>query len=140
MVLNPDKTKLMVINFTTSHQFQSLLTIPGSSSNIELCFETKLLGYWLTIDVKPATHVAYILKIAYSRLWAISRLKSADVSDDDIYYFYCMNIRSVLEYSAPVFSSMLSLNDKSDLERIQKLSLKLYWVTVMTLIMTWPAN
>ena len=124
MVLNPDKTKLMVINFTTSHQFQSLLTIPGSSSNIELCFETKLLGYWLTIDVKPATHVAYILKIAYSRLWAISRLKSADVSDDDIYYFYCMKIRSVLEYSAPVFSSMLSLNDKSDLERIQKIVLK----------------
>ena len=100
-VLNPDKTKLMVINFTSSHQFQSLLSIPGSSSTIELCFETKLLGYWLTIDVKPATHVAYILKIAYGRLWAISRLKTADVSDDDIYYFYCTKIRSVLDLTSP---------------------------------------
>ena len=31
MVLNADKTKLMIVNFTHSHQFQSLLAIPQSS-------------------------------------------------------------------------------------------------------------
>ena len=64
MVLNPSKTKLMIINFTEDHQYQSLLTVPGSSSPIELAFETKLLGYWLTVDMKPETHIAYILKTA----------------------------------------------------------------------------
>ena len=96
MVLNPDKTKLLICNFSDSNQFQTLLTIPGATSNIELCFQTKILGYWLTSDVKPDKHVAHILRIAYSRLWAISRLKTAKVSDDDILLFYTMNIRSVL--------------------------------------------
>ena len=52
MVLNPDKTKLMIINFTHNHQFQSLLSIPDTtSSTIELCFKTKILGFWLTHDM-----------------------------------------------------------------------------------------
>ena len=124
MVLNLDKTKLMIVNFTHHHQFQSLLTIPGSSSPIELCFETKLLGYWLTVDMKPSTHVDYILKIAYSRLWTITRLKSATVNEDDILHFYNMKIRSVLEYAAPVFTSMLTAENISDIERIQKIVLR----------------
>ena len=124
MVLNPSKTKLMIINFTSNHQYKSLLTIPGSSSAIELTFETKLLGYWLSVDMKPDAHVSYILRIAYSRLWAISRLKSAAVNNDDIVYFFNMKIRSVLEYCAPVFTSMLSKENISDIERIQKSAFK----------------
>ena len=124
MVLNPDKTKLMIVNFTHDHQYQSLLTIPGSSSPIELTFETKLLGYWMTVDMKPDIHVSYILRIAYSRLWAISRLKAANVSDDDILHFFNVKIRSVLEYSAPVFTPMLTQENISDIERIQKITLK----------------
>ena len=124
MVLNPIKTKLMLINFTEDHQYQSLLTVPGSSSPIELAFETKHLGYWLTVDMKPETHIAYILKTAYRRLWAISRLKAAAVSDDDILFFFQMKIRSVLEYSSPVFNSMLTVQNISNIERIQKIVLK----------------
>ena len=125
MVLNPDKTKLLIINFTQNHHFQSLLSIPGSSSKIELCFQTKILGYWLTHDMKPATHVKHITRTAYSRLWAISRLKASGVSNDDIFHFYIMKIRSVLEYAAPVFTSMLTESDKSDIERIQKIVFKI---------------
>ena len=124
MVLNPDKTKIMVINFSNDHHFQSLLTVPGSSSPILLTFETKLLGYWLTSDMTPSIHVKYILSIAYGRLWAISRLKSAAVSDDDILHFFEIKIRSVLEYAAPVFTSMLTVENITDIERIQKITLK----------------
>ena len=99
MVLNSAKTKLFIVNFTDDHQYQSLLTIPGSASPIELSFETKLLGYWLTVDMSPSTHVEYILDIVYKRLWAISRLKSAAVSEEDILHFFNVKIRSVLVYS-----------------------------------------
>ena len=124
MVLNPDKTKLLIINFTQNHQFKSLLSIPGSSK-IELCFKTKILGYWLTHDMKTTTHVKHITKTAYSRLWAISRLKASGVSNEDIFHFYIMKIRSVLEYAAPVFTSMLTETDKTDIERIQKIVFKI---------------
>ena len=36
-----------------------------------------------------------------------------------------MKIRSVLEYAAPVFTSMLTESDKSDIERIQKIVFKI---------------
>ena len=81
MVLNPDKTKLLIVNFTDNHQYQSLLTAPGSCNPIELTFQTKLLGYCLTVDKKPNKHMSYILKIVYGRLWSVSRLKSAGVND-----------------------------------------------------------
>ena len=124
MVLNPDKTKLMIVNFSSLQQFQSLLQIPNTPGSIELCFETKILGYWLTSDLKPHRHVSHILKVAYSRLWAVSRLKSSKVSNDDIFYFYTMKIRSVLEFAAPVFFSMLTAQNIADIERIQKIVLK----------------
>ena len=124
MVLNPDKTKLLIVNFTDTHQYQSLLTIPGSGSPIELTFQTKLLGYWLTVDMKPNKHVSYILEIVYGRLWAVSRLKSAGVSDQDILHFFNVKIRSVLEYCTPVYTSMLTEENISDIERVQKITLK----------------
>ena len=93
MVLNPSKTKIMIINFTNNHQYKSLLTNPGSLAPIELPCETKLLGNWLTADMKPDAHVSYILRIAYIRLWVISRLKSAAVNNDDIVYFFNMRTR-----------------------------------------------
>ena len=124
MVLNADKTKVLIVNFTNNHQFQSLLTIPGAVSPIELTFETKILGYWLTSDMKPGKHVSHILKIAYGRLWAISRLKSANVNNDDILHFFNVKIRSVLEYAAPVFTSMLTVENTGDIERIQKIAFK----------------
>ena len=125
MVLNPDKTKLLIVNFSDSHQFQSLLQIPNSISKIELCFETKILGYWLTSDLKPEKHVSHILKIAYGRLWTITRLKKANVNATDIFYFYSMKIRSVLEFASPVFFSMLTAQNVSDIERVQKIVLKI---------------
>ena len=39
-------------------------------------------------------------------------------------YFYTMKIRSILEYAAPVFTSMLTQKNISDIERIQKTVLK----------------
>ena len=98
--------------------------IPGSNVDISIILETKLLGYWLTTDLKPNKHVEYILKIAYKRIWAIGRLKSAGVSNQDILYFYCLKIRSVLETACPIFHSMLTIQNRDDLERVQKIVFK----------------
>ena len=57
-------------------------------------------------------------------MWTISRLKSANVMDDDIFFFYTMKIRSVLEFAAPVFFSMLTNKNVADIERIQKIVFK----------------
>ena len=102
-----------------------VLKIPDASSKIDLCFETKLLGYWLTSDLKPEKHISHILKVAYQRLWTITRLKAANVNAKDIFYFYSMKIRSVLEFASPVFFSMLISQNISDIERAQKIVLEI---------------
>ena len=46
------------------------------------------------------------------------------MNNDDIVYFFNMKIRSVLEYSAPVFTSMITRENIIDIERIQKIAFK----------------
>ena len=124
MVLNPDKTNLFIVNFTDNYQFKPLLKIPDLDEPLEVVSETKLLGYWLTLDMKPHKHVEYLLEICYKRLWAISKLKRARVPDQDILKFFFVKIRSVLESNAPVFHSMLTQDDSNDIERVQKIALR----------------
>ena len=124
MILNAKKTVLFVVNFTHIHQFKPLLEIPGVNKLLDVVQETKLLGYWLTSDMKPHTHIKYILAIANKRIWAISKLKKAGVSDEDLKYFFVMKIRSVLESSSVVYHSMLTIEDTQDIERVQRVVIR----------------
>ena len=125
MSLNSDKTCLFIVNFTLRHQFRPLLHIPGSTSPLDRVLETKLLGYWFTHNMKTHRHTEHILAISYKRIWAIRKLKQAGVSDKDILDFYFMKIRSVLETNCVVFHPMLTKDESDDIERIQKIILKI---------------
>ena len=125
MSLNARKTVLFTVNFTNNYQFVPTLQIPGTGSPLKTVEETKLLGYWLTKDMKTHKHVEYILEISYKRLWAISKLKKAGVPDPDILHFFFVKIRSVLESNCPVFHSMLTEENIDDIERIQKIVLRI---------------
>ena len=124
MVLNAKKTCIFIVNFTKNHQFKPLLKIPGENNYLEVTKETKLLGYWLTSDMKPHRHVKYMISIANKRVWSISKLKKAGVSDADLIYFFFMKIRSVLETAVPVFNSMLTKRHDSYEDSLIHLSLE----------------
>ena len=51
------------------------------------------------------------------------QLKRAKVSTNDMVYFYCTCIRTVVEYASPVFHYALPGYLSDDLERIQKRTL-----------------
>ena len=51
------------------------------------------------------------------------QLKRAKVSTNDMVYFYCTCIRTVVEYASPVFHYALPGYLSDDLERIQKWAL-----------------
>ena len=120
MILNAKKTCLFVVNFTENHQFRPLLALPGESDALQVVFETKLLGYWLTSDMKPSLHVEFIVKKCISRLWTIRQLKKTGVCNTDITKFYTTMIRSVLETNCVVFNSMLTQQEDEDIERVQR--------------------
>ena len=120
MILNESKTFLFIVNFTKNHQFRPILKIPSAQNNLNFKDSFKLLGYWLTSNLRPETHVKYILKIAYQRIWSIRRLKADGISNEDILYFYCIKRRYFLKYSCPIFQPMMTQENRDDLERIQK--------------------
>ena len=99
--------------------------IPDSDSLITRVLETKLLGYWFTNDMKTHRHTRHLLSISYKRIWAIRKLKKSGVSNSDILYFYFMKIRSILESNCVVYHPMLTQEESSDLERVQKIVLKI---------------
>ena len=69
MKLNAKKTFLFVVNFTKNHQFRPWLKVPGENNYLETVPKTKLLGYWLTTDMKPHVHIQYLLSIVNNRMW-----------------------------------------------------------------------
>ena len=75
--------------------------------------------------MKTNKHIEYILKISYRRIWAISKLSRAGISPKDIIHFFNVKIRSVLETSCPVFHSMITKQQSDDIERIQKILLRI---------------
>ena len=121
MLLNTKKTVLFVSNFTEIHQFRPIITIPGENIPLTVVQDTKLLGYWLTGDMKPKKHVKYIISKAHKRIWIMRRLKIAKCNNSDMVHIYIALIRSILETACPVFHSQLTIEDSNDIERIQKI-------------------
>ena len=124
MVLNAKKTCIFIVNVTEIHQFKPLLSIPGVNNVIETVQETKLLGYWLTSNMKPNKHIQYIVKRSLAKIWSIRRLKEYGASDNDLKYFYIMMIRSILETNCPVFHTKLTGENTEYIERVQKIVTK----------------
>ena len=66
MILNEEKTKLMVFNFTKKRKFSTCLIL--NNKNIETVKEIKLLGTLITDDLKWGKNSKFLVKRAYSRM------------------------------------------------------------------------
>ena len=122
MVLNIKKTKNMIINFTNNYQFTTSLNIKGQS--LDIVNEHKVLGTWLTSDLKWDLNTDKIVKSANI---AMKKLQSASkfIKDRNILkQIYMIYIRSILEKSAAVWHSSLTQNNVEMLERVQKSSMR----------------
>ena len=63
-------------------------------------------------------------KQAYSRIWILKRLVNLGASRPILVDTYTKQVRTVLEYGVPVWHSSLTLQQKSQLESVQKTSMK----------------
>ena len=93
MALNEKKTKNMIFNFTKKMQFTTKLSV----------------------NEKPIE----IVKKAFKRMQLLTRAASFTSSKKDLRKIYLIFIRSILEQSAVVWHSSLSLKNKKALERVQ---------------------
>ena len=87
--------------------------------------ETQLLGVTLRDDLSWKSNTANIVKKAYKRMIILKRLYQFGVPREDLIQIYILYIRSVVEQSAVIWHSSLTVGETRDIERVQKVSLRL---------------
>ena len=123
MKLNEKKTKNMIFNFTRKFQFTTDLSV--NDKKIEIVKETKLLGTHITNDLKWDKNTSEIVKKANRRMQILTQAASFTTNRQDLKRIYLSYIRSILDQSAVVWYSSLSQKNKRDLERVQKVAVRI---------------
>ena len=119
MELNPNKTKLMRLNFSKQHPM--FFTSPRLDSiDVHPVAETKLLGVWITSDLRWNLHISNITKKASKRLFLLNRLKGCGIKEKHLLRVYLEFVRPVLEYASPLWHSSLPLTLSQQVEAIQQ--------------------
>ena len=103
----------------------SLQPLMINNQHLETVHTIKLLGVYLTSDLKWTKHVTHIFSKASERLYALRLLKRNGVQSSNLRRVFCCFIRPVLEYACPVWHSSLPNSLSDQIEHIQKRALKI---------------
>ena len=122
-MINGKKTKTMIFNFTENFKFTTRLKL--KSENVEVIDNTKLLGTIITNDLKWDLNTKNIVNKANMRMELIRKVAAFDVPTEDIKDLYILFVRSILEQSATVWQSSITIENANDLERVQKSAVKI---------------
>ena len=109
MILNEEKTKSMIFNFNKTKQFSTRLT--SNNKTIEQVKAIKLLGTYITDNLKWNKNTKFLVKRAYSRMELLRQLAKFTRSRQDKLQIYKVYIRSVLEQSSVVWNSSLTMKN-----------------------------
>ena len=118
MKLNFSKTKFITFNPTLKYDFEAGLNVDGKE--VESVENMKLLGLTITTDMKWRTNTDVMTKKAYGKLWILKRLKMKGATIEDMKDVYYKQVRSILEFGVPVWSNGITLEEVTDIERVQK--------------------
>ena len=92
---------------------------------METIEETKLLGTIVTNDLRWDKNTNHLVKKGYTRMDLLRKLSSFNAPQRDLLLVYKVFIRSILEHSSNVWHSGLTLENETDLERVQKIAMKI---------------
>ena len=123
MKLNTQKSNYMVFNFAKNLKFNTRLNI--DNIKLDQISETKLLGLRIRDDLSWKSNTDELTRKAYSRMMIIKKLIQFNVPLPELVQIYILYIRSVVEQSAVVWHASITIGEQKDLERIQKVALRL---------------
>ena len=85
--------------------------------------ELRLLGVVIRSDMKWASNTEYICKRASKKLWILRRLKCLGANSEQLLDIYGKQVRSLVEFAVPAWHGAITVVEKQDIERIQKVAL-----------------
>lgn len=126
--LNEANCKELQICFARSKR--SFPPVAINSKNIEVVKSAKLLGLFLSDDLKWNAHVAEIVKEVASRLYLLRQLKRAHLDPHELVGFYTTCIRLVAEYACETFHNSHPIYPSDELQRLQKRAFRIIYPTL----------
>jgi hypothetical protein len=104
MVLNPEKTKSMVVATRQKHQRQQLvLNLNINSVPVEQVQEHKVLGVILDNELNWHSHINYINKRLSKNLYLLYQLKQYDVGLEARTSFFYAHVQSHVNYASNIW-------------------------------------
>ena len=122
MKMNAKKTKIQIFNFSKKYQFTTDIQLQNES--LEIVDMKRILGVYLTSNLKWDKQVDVLIKSANIRMKWLHAAKKFTDDRKILKQLYTIYIRSILENAATVWHSGLTQGNIEDLERLQKSSLK----------------
>ena len=113
----------MIFNFTNKYKFVTRLE--ANQENIEVVDKTKLLGVFISSDLKWEENTNSLVKRAYGRMQLLRKVASFTTKREDLLHIYKIFVRPILEQSCTVWSSSLTKDCIAALERVQKGAFKI---------------
>jgi hypothetical protein len=92
---------------------------------LETVTSTKLLGTIIQSDLKWQENTDMLVKKGYQRMMILHKLYEFNVPDEDMVTIYVLFLRSILEQSCVVWHTSLTVEEITDLERVQKVACKI---------------
>ena len=127
MKVNCAKTQLLCVS--TDNGFATTAKIRMQGNTVRSTSQMKLLGFMLSPGGDMACQIDYIKKKFRAKFWTIIHLRRAGIRGNQLYRLYAALIRPVLETNCVIFHSMLTGTQSDDLERLQKLALRVCFGT-----------
>ena len=121
MKINHKKTKLMVFNPCWTLDFMPEFEF--GADQLQFVEEMRLLGVIIRSDMKWSSNTEDIVKRASNKLWVIRRLKGLGAQTEELVDMFVKQCRSILEFAAPAWHGAITMSDKLDIERVQKVGL-----------------
>ena len=113
----------MIINFSRNYQFNIRLKLEDHL--LEQIRETRLLGVVITEDLTWHKNTNLVIRNSYQRMLMLHKLYEFNLPVEEMVNIYILYIRSRLEQSAVVWNSSLTKGEVLDLERVQKVALRI---------------
>ena len=126
MAINESKTKGMLCNTRRKWDVFPELSV-NYSDNIEIVEEMKIVGFVMRSDMKTKSNTAYITAKAYKRMWFVRRLKALGASTNQLVDSLQKQVLSVLWLGAGAWFCQLTQQEKSDINRVAKVGLKIIY-------------
>ena len=121
MRINCKKTQM--ICFAPTNGYTSSASIKIGQERINTKPSMKLLGFQLGQDVSH--HVALVRDKFRRNFWSLIKLRRARITGEHLFRLYGALVRPVLETNSVVFHPMLSQGQREEIERMQKLAIRL---------------